>query len=66
MLCLSRRRGESIVIAENITVTVLEFIDGKVRLGITAPKSVPVHRREVHEAIHGPLAAELLPSWEDE
>lgn len=65
MLILSRKRGQTVVINDNITVTVLETVDGKVRLGIAAPRSVPVHRREIHEAIHGPLAAELVPSWED-
>ncbi len=47
MLVLSRRRGESIVIADNIVVTVLELTTGRVRLGIEAPKDVSVHRDEV-------------------
>ena len=51
MLVLSRKRNEQIVIAENIVITVVEIRGDKVRLGIEAPKSVPVHRKEVHEAI---------------
>ena len=51
MLVLSRKRDEQIVIAENIVITVVDIRGDKVRLGIEAPKSVPVHRKEVHEAI---------------
>ncbi|MEK7124321.1 MAG: carbon storage regulator CsrA [Patescibacteria group bacterium] len=51
MLVLSRRKNESIVINDNITVTVVEIRGDKVRLGIEAPKEVPVHRQEVFEAI---------------
>jgi carbon storage regulator len=51
MLVLSRKRNEQIVIAENIVITVVEVRGDKVRLGIEAPKSVPVHRKEVYEAI---------------
>jgi carbon storage regulator len=53
MLVLSRKKDESIVIANNIVVTVIEVRGDKVRLGIVAPKDVPVHREEVYEAIHG-------------
>ena len=51
MLVLSRKKNETIVINDNITVTVVEIRGDKVRLGIEAPKSVSVHRREVYEAI---------------
>ena len=51
MLVLSRKRDESIVIAGNITITVVDIRGDKVRLGITAPAEVPVHRREVYDAI---------------
>jgi carbon storage regulator len=51
MLVLSRQRDESIVIAEEITVTIVDIRGDKVRLGIKAPADVPVHRREVFEAI---------------
>ena len=53
MLVLSRKKNESIVIDDTIVVTVVEIRGDKVRLGIQAPKEVPVHRSEVHEAIHG-------------
>ena len=53
MLVLSRKKNESIVINDDITVTVVEIRGDKVRLGIVAPKEIPVHRQEVHDAIHG-------------
>jgi len=53
MLVLSRKKNESIVIADTITVTVVEIRGDKVRLGIVAPRDVPVHRQEVFDAIHG-------------
>lgn len=61
MLVLSRKKNESIVINNDITVTVVEIRGDKVRLGIVAPKEVPVHRQEVFEAIHG-KAPEAGPS----
>jgi carbon storage regulator len=51
MLVLSRRRDESIIIGNDIVVTVLETRGDKVRLGIEAPPDVTVHRIEVYEAI---------------
>ena len=51
MLVLSRKKNESIVIDGRFTVTVIEIRGDKVRLGVDAPKEVPVHRKEVHEAI---------------
>lgn len=51
MLVLSRQRDESIIINDNIVITVVEVRGDKVRLGIEAPVEVPVHRREVYEAI---------------
>jgi len=52
MLVLSRKRNESVMINDNITITIVEIRGDKVRLGIEAPKEVPVHRREVFDAIH--------------
>lgn len=52
MLVLSRKSNESIVINNNITVTVVEIRGDKVRLGIVAPKEIPVHRQEVFDLIH--------------
>ena len=51
MLVLSRQRDESIIIGDNIVVTIVDIRGEKVRLGIDAPTEIPVHRREVHEAI---------------
>ena len=52
MLVLSRRKNESIVINDDITLVIVEIRGDKVRLGIEAPKDVPIHRREVYDAIH--------------
>jgi len=52
MLVLSRCKDESIMIGENIEVTVTNLCGNKVSLGVTAPKHIPVHRREVYKAIN--------------
>ena len=51
MLVLSRKKNESIVIDEKIVITVVEIRGDKVRLGIEAPREVPIHRSEVYEAL---------------
>lgn len=51
MLVLSRAPGESIMIADNIEVTIIGIEGNKVKLGIAAPSSVPVHRLEIYERI---------------
>lgn len=51
MLVLTRRSGESLMVGDDITVTVLEVRHDQVRIGIDAPRSVPVHRREVYEQV---------------
>ncbi len=51
MLVLSRQRDETIMIGDEIEITVVDIRGDKVRLGITAPSSIPVHRKEVYEAI---------------
>ena len=51
MLVLSRKKNEAIVINDNITIVVVEIRGDKVRLGIEAPKEVPVHRKEIKELI---------------
>ncbi len=51
MLVLSRQRGESIFIGDNIRITVVEIRGDKVRLGIECPNEIPVHRQEVYDAI---------------
>lgn len=59
MLVLSRKINETIIINDNIVITVVDIRGDKVRLGIDAPKDVPVHRKEVHDAIQ---RAESTPS----
>lgn len=51
MLVLSRHRDESIMIGDEIVVTIVDIRGDKVRLGIDAPQDIPVHRQEVYEAI---------------
>lgn len=51
MLVLSRQRDETIVIGDDIEVTVVDIRGDKVRLGINAPKEISVHRKEVYDAI---------------
>ncbi len=51
MLVLSRHRDESIMIGDDVVVTIVDIRGDKVRLGIDAPQDIPVHRQEVYEAI---------------
>ena len=51
MLVLSRQRDESIMIGDDVEITIVDVRGDKVRLGITAPKNIPVHRREIYDAI---------------
>lgn len=51
MLVLSRKRDESIIVDGNIVITIVDIRGDKVRLGIEAPASVPVHRKEVYDAL---------------
>lgn len=51
MLVLSRQRDQSIMIGENIVITIVDIRGDKVRLGIDAPIEIPVHRQEVFDAI---------------
>ncbi|MBX3396907.1 MAG: carbon storage regulator CsrA [Phycisphaerae bacterium] len=51
MLVLSRQRDETIMIGDDVEITVVDIRGDKVRLGITAPPHIPVHRKEVYEAI---------------
>ncbi len=52
MLILTRRVGESLRIGDDVSVTVLGIKGSQVRLGVNAPKSVPVHREEVYDRIN--------------
>ncbi len=64
MLVLSRKKNESIIINDDITIVVVEIRGDKVRLGIEAPKEVPVHRNEVYEAIRRNAQLECEPHSE--
>ncbi len=51
MLVLSRQKDESLMIGDDIEIVIVDVKGGKVRLGINAPRSVSVHRKEIYEAI---------------
>ena len=70
MLVISRHRDESIMIGDDIVITIVDIRGDKVRLGVEAPQEVPVHRREVYEAIQRHDAKpepkpEPEPEWDD-
>jgi carbon storage regulator len=64
MLVLSRQRDETIMIGDEVEITVVDIRGDKVRLGITAPRQIQVHRKEVYDAIkrENERAAKLDPS----
>ena len=64
MLVLSRHRDESIMIGDNVMITIVDIRGDKVRLGIDAPQEIPVHRQEVYDAIRleNEKASRLGPS----
>lgn len=51
MLVLSRQKDESIIVGDDVEITIVDVRGDKVRLGITAPKSISVHRKEIYQAI---------------
>ncbi len=53
MLVLSRKQGQSIIIAGDIVVSVVDIGHGRVQIGVTAPSHLPIHREEVHRRIQG-------------
>jgi carbon storage regulator len=61
MLVLSRHRDESIMIGDNIVITIVDIRGDKVRLGIEAPHDIPVHRQEVYEAIQRENRRTIVP-----
>jgi len=63
MLVLSRQKDETIMIGDDVEITIVDIRGDKVRLGITAPPHIPVHRKEVYEAIQreNRAAARLRP-----
>jgi carbon storage regulator len=62
MLVLSRKKSESIVINDDVIITIVEVRGDKVRLGIQAPREVPVHRKEVLDAIMRESGTSAEPS----
>ena len=52
MLVLSRRKNESIMVGDEVQIMIVGIHGDKIRLGIAAPKSIPVHRKEVYQIIH--------------
>ena len=60
MLILTRRVGETLMIGDDVSVTVLGVKGNQVRLGINAPKDVAVHREEIYERIHHETAEPLV------
>lgn len=64
MLVLSRHREESIMIGDDVVITIVDIRGDKVRLGIAAPQDIPVHRQEVYDAIkrENEKAARMQPA----
>lgn len=61
MIVIPRKLGESVVIGDDIILTVVEVRGDKVRLQVVAPEEATVHRKEVHEAIHG--TGKVVEGW---
>lgn len=62
MLILTRRVGESLMIGDNVNVTVLGIRGNQVRIGVNAPKDVAVHREEIYERIQQEKSGDSTPS----
>lgn len=65
MLILTRRTGETVMIGNEVTLTVLGVKGNQVRIGINAPKSVPVHREEIYERIKRELQGDVANPEEE-
>jgi len=66
MLILTRRTGETVMIGNEVTLTVLGVKGNQVRIGINAPKSVPVHREEIYERIKRELQGDVNGNVQEE
>jgi carbon storage regulator len=66
MLVLSRQRDESIMIGDDVEIIIVDVRGDKVRLGITAPKNIPVHRREIYDAIQREKTEKKEPDKQSE
>jgi carbon storage regulator len=62
MLILTRRIGESVMIGDDVSITVLAVKGNQVRVGIDAPKHLSVHREEIYERVKAAKAADLAPA----
>jgi carbon storage regulator len=62
MLVLSRREGESVVIGNDIVITVLEVRGGQIRLGVDAPRSLQVHREEIYREVSEANRTAMAPT----
>ncbi len=66
MLILTRRVGESLMIGDNVTVTVLGVKGNQVRIGVNAPKEVSVHREYIYEKIHAEKSNDYPPAPDEQ
>lgn len=61
MLILTRRVGETLMIGDDVTITILSVRGGQIRVGVNAPKNTAVHREEVYEKMRKESAAAVVP-----